>query len=312
MKFEFIKLALACNFLFLSTSGLCQWTEIGNAEGLSEIIAHDLAYKLVPRLNREGSKVVFLNLSKCSIGFIVSDSWCEVFKNELETALVSRGIVFLNEKDQKSVREKIALEQAYQMSSMQVDITKAVELGKQHAFQAYVNLDVFDAGSDKVRVAASSVNIRDGVTTISEKSSITVRKEKSRSMMTWVFGLGGLVIGTGVSAASYITGSNFDSQADKKYLEYKSATTPDQATQKRNELDSLTKKRDQEYTLSGIAATVAIAGGWYFMAAAKTVSLYKFDLADGVPLTGGPDLGRTSIDIVPVGNGLGVALSQGF
>ena len=201
---------LPLSFFYLLFTGVSwasddnEWIPLSRTEDTPEILGENLANKLVLKFKKEGTNVIFLALPKCVPGPIVSDEWCDNFYSELMTKLSAKNIRFLKENEQKSIREKIANEQAYQQGSLQVDVSKAVSLGKQNAFQAYVSIEVIGSSADKIRTTANSINIEQGAVTITEKAAITIKLENMRSTGTLFFGLTTSIFGFGVGGYGLI------------------------------------------------------------------------------------------------------------
>lgn len=257
------KLSYLILYLMLCPTIYGDWQSLDSSEKLAETLSKELAQKLVGKLRSESTKVVFTNLSKCESGSVVTDSWCESYMSELHSEMIQGGINFLSESDQSSIRAKIAQEQSYQYSSQQVDLTSAVELGKQKAFQAYVDIVIAETYGETIRITAKSINIKNAVATVSERVGVSIKRDASRRWGTWFKGIGVIAIGGAMTSYGYSQGSKYADDADKKYESYKKATTASEATTARKEVKDLKQKGENAYSLAGVGFLTVLGGWWY-------------------------------------------------
>ena len=118
------------------------WQSAESIQDLENPLASDLAAKLASELKAEQSTVIFIDMHACRgpEGFA-----CERFQATFQRALLDKRIAFLPEAQSNEVRAKIANEHLYQNESGHVDVAKAVAMGSQEAFSAFVTVNVSTA-----------------------------------------------------------------------------------------------------------------------------------------------------------------------
>ena len=186
---------------------------------------------------------------------------------------------------------------------MNVEVSKAVELGKQKAFQAFVQVTISPT-NDGTLIAASSVNIAEGVVSISEHAQIRYRSE-TVDRRTWRQSfIGWLLMGGGMAASGYSAfhGQQEQAKANDAYSKYKAATEAEDATANREQV----KRHDADASLFNAAALVfgaaAVYGVVYYNRSAQSREIlsYKIDVAD------------ISVRTDPFANARGFGLKVGF
>lgn len=274
------------------------WIEIDVVSDSSAPAAEALAQELGKKLKAEKSKTIFLNVNKCEPGLAEASSWCSSFQSSLESFLVKQGLRFLPESAMTEIREKIAQEQVYQHNSMQVDVAKAVELGKQRAFQAFASVSVAGDGQGNIKLAASSVNIQEGVVTVSENVSLKIRQEQVRPWGVWFKGW--MLMGSGLAGTAYglYQADQSKQKSDDYYAEYKKADTADTATASRKKVEKQDKTTQLSNIGAGISATVALYGLFYYLKNKEDALSYRVNLVDDAK--GGSSSGFASLSISPL------------
>ncbi len=262
---------------------------IKSGEKLSEILAS--------KLKAEGSRVVFINIASCSPPRVLNGAnWCKSFEASLNSNLIKSSIKFLPELQKDDVREKIASEQVYQHDSMQVDSTRAVELGKQKAFQAFVSVNV-ETDRNVTQIRASSVNIKESVVTISETMQVNYTNEtytpwSSRAKKWSIFALG-----IGVGTGCFIASNREKEKSDQAYADYKNAKSTDDATKYRGETER--HGRIKGYYDIGIWTGAAIFVWGFFVGNNNASSLdYEIKVAG--------DTSAQSFSIAPLASDFGL------
>ena len=264
-----------------------QWIEVDSIEDSAEPIAQVLAGQIASKLRAEGTKIIFLNLAFCSapaikdtlpIGFkytpdaqrdIQAESertklaWCQGFQTALERSLITGGIKFLPETARDSIRAALAAEAGYQHGSMQVDVTKAVELGKQQAFQAFVNVVVTDAGPGKAQANARSINVRDGVVNISEQARVTMKADSVRSTGVKVAAYSSMGIGLITALYGHAKVSSTNEQSKKDYRLYKAASSSEEAVSYREKVEDSDAKAKLAGAVAGLGWGLFFGGAVY-------------------------------------------------
>jgi hypothetical protein len=204
------------------------------AEDLAEQIGEALAEKLL----NEHSKVVFLDLAECTPQVKDSAQWCKLFFSLVSMELSKENIRFLSEAQSEKLREKIANEAVYQHAARQVDVKKAVELGKQDAFGAYVTMTV--SGSSEtgvIYISAQSVNIKAAATTITLSKVAHVKTKTARPWGNIFLGL--LLTGSGgyaVDRAVKIEALHKD-RASREYSLYRTSEDPAEVVRLRRNVE---------------------------------------------------------------------------
>ena len=242
--------------------------------------AQKLAKILATRLKGESSQVVFLNIVNCGAPSLVEkNNWCHGFESTLTSRLVKDGIRFLPDAEKDEIRKKITDEQVYQQDSMQVDAQKVAVLGKQKAFKAFVSINITSDSTAQTQISASSVNIEQGVVSVSE----TVRINYSTGTYTpWTSSLKKYSViggGLGLSAMLYSAALNEKQQSNKAYAKYKEATTADEATQYRNETQQHDSKK-QVYEYSSLVGIGLAIYGCFLETSTAVSTSYSIDVAD--------------------------------
>ena len=247
------------------------WTKVEGELELAEQLAKKTVEVLIPKLRKEKSSVVFINFQTC----YQPNSWCDVFKSNLESAFISKGIKFLPEDKSSDIRTKIASENLYQHASLQVDVKKAVELGKQAAVHAFITLGIAN-DEVSIRATASSVSIKEGVVTISENIQMKVNRTTKRSIGAWL--LGGTITAGGLYGA-YYGHSNAAKQkklADECYKKYQDAKTAEDATRERKDAEARDKEVIRFDNIAYLSWGVVLVGGWYLWTSGEEESSFKF------------------------------------
>lgn len=260
------------------------WKRLDGFSDSASVMGRELAKKVVPRLKIEGSHVVFSDMKKCNLAIQsgkctydketkkencypneeITWGWCSEFFNSFERYLLQRNIRFLSEAKKKAIREKIADEAGYQYSSKQVDITKAVELGKQEAFKAFVTLEVNGDGDSSIRTTARSINIKKAVVSVSEEVKFTFKVMKSKSLGIYAKGATWITLGLLGALACHGMGFEASDSADKYYDSYKSATTTEEATEYREKAETKDEAADS-YHLGAFLGWGAFAYGIHYL-----------------------------------------------
>ena len=280
------------------------WTEVENAADGAVAAAEVLGKQLASRLLREQSRVIFLNLRECApnIGR-GDDGWCGAFQSRLATHLVREGIRFLPEDSVTQIRAKIAQEQVYQHGSMQVDVTKAVQLGKQKAFQAFTTVRVIGDRSGDIHIESQSINIRDGVVSVSEAFAVRRRVDVSKTIGSYLKGSAYMMIGLGIAAGGIRYGMQEKSKADDTYAQYEATKDAAEASRLRQKTQEHDNSATIGYGVGAIGAIFAVYGMTHWGSEEYQTSYYKVDTAshDRRPRIGFP--------VVMGGRGLGISLS---
>lgn len=222
---------------------------------IAEESAEELGDMLADRLGDERSKVVFINMSHCSPSLNDDDHWCHLFLSRIQAILSKEGIRFLGESQSADIRKKIIEEQVYQHDSKQVDVAKAVALGRQDAFQAFVSLVVDGSQhTNTIRITAQSVQIKLAATSISLSKTVRIKKTMVRS---WghVF-TGWLIMGAGAAGAyrGYELHQYHSEKGDDAYSAYKDAKSEEDAVQYRKDAEN----HDERAKLSKNAAVAGL------------------------------------------------------
>lgn len=228
------------------------------AEDLAEQIGESLAEKL----QGEHSKVVFLDLAECTPQVKDSEQWCKLFFAFVSMHLSRENIRFLSEAQSGKLREKIANESVYQHAARQVDVKKAVQLGKQDAFGAYVTMTV--SGSSEtgvIYISAQSVNIKAAATTITISK---VARVKIKTARPWGNIFLGVILtgagGYGVDRAIKMEALHKD-RASVQYSLYRTSKDPAEATRLRRKVqyeDEAIMRSQAAMAASGIVALIGI------------------------------------------------------
>lgn len=285
-----------------------KWKEVETMTDTATPIAERIAAKIAPKLITEGTKVIFLDYSKCIVleykkpstkkqtpeqktameeeierYHDANESWCNNFQSSIEAALISKGIKFLGESERNVIRKKIAEEQGYQSSSMQVDVTKAVELGRQRAFQSFVSINITPDAKSRIIVTASSIDIKEGVVNLTEK--IKASYDTKSNWTTSQLVAGSMLIGLGLPIGAYgqINGDKESRLSDEKFKIYKSAATPEDATQARKVVDDHDKKAAQYHGIGAAGWAMTISGILYLWISNNRTVLYRLETSNQYP-----------------------------
>ena len=255
------------------------WISVDSLSETSTPSAEALSKKLSSKLKSEKSKVIFLDVRSCDVlshgnnrpapevstdleeeapqkrNLKASNSdspWCLSFQAALESSLIGQGIRFLPESSKNEIRQKISEEQVYQHNSMQVDVGKTVQMGKQSTLQAFVTVSVSDGGENVISILASSLNIKDGVVTISEKVTLKIKQTRDKTWGSVFKGLGIFGVGAGTTAACLINAGIEKKKSDAYFASYKAANTAEGATENRQRVE----KHDNIATYYKVGAIV--------------------------------------------------------
>jgi hypothetical protein len=242
------------NLIFSPGPTAFAWQEMERPTESAEQAANELAEPLAHKLKAEKVSMIFLDLKRCDSDRI----WCEAFSQTLDRQLVRSKILYLPEKEREEMRAKIAEEGLYQSSSMMVDVTKAVALGKQESVGAFVTVTIIGSETDKL-VEARSVNIRTGAVTIGEAVRISSKTEGRRSFATYFKGIFGILGGSALLAASTKYAIDERGKADKAYDAYKISKNPEEISSLKRE----TKKHDNQVSYGYAAGAVGLCIIWY-------------------------------------------------
>lgn len=277
------------------------WKVVDSISDTASPVAESLASKMAPKLIAEGTKVVFLNISKCVIpgedlepSKIVkvteemkkkaqeenikdNEAWCHSFQTSLESALIAKGIRFLSEGERNAIRDKIASEEGYQYSSMQVDVSKAVELGRQKAFQAFVTVTINPNGPKRILVSANAINIKEGVVSLSEKVKVTNKSDLHWSIGSIIGGSFALTLGLSTAAYGHIHADKENQLSNDQFKIYKSASNTDQATESRKSVEDHDKKAAYYNSIAAVGWVLILGSGYYLLASNETVISYKLE-----------------------------------
>ena len=273
---------------------------VGNAKTLNQLSAEialdsaeELGSDLAAALDQEKSKVVFLDILKCDPG----SAWCEVFSGRLHSELSGSRIKFLTDDVAQRVREKVAKEQVYQQSSQMVDIEKAVEVGKQDAFHAFITIEVSGKLDDGViNIKTQSVKILEASTTISLFHMINISKSHSKSWSQIFTGF----IFTGIGTAGALRANEMayyhKDKGDEAYKNYGTAEDTANAKKSRKEVE----RHDNGVKMSRMGAvagwSVAATGLLVLMSDGNETLKFKVESAEEKSRTNtlwansGPDL----------------------
>ena len=288
------------------------WEELDSADHLADLMAQDLGKRISPLLTKQGSKVVYLNVTKCTVGTIVTDNWCSSFRTSLQNALIARNIRFLDESKQADIRAKIANEQVYQQTSQQVDVNQTVELGKQAGFQAYVNIELVESEGKTVRASIESINITEGVVTISEQSRLSLRREESRTFGGWFWGLTNMAIGGAATAYGinvyYVEGD----KADKAHARYKKATNAEDATKARKEAETEATKANAGVTAAAVGLCLGLWGIHVFNSSMGEDVYYRMEKNDKSDLGTMPSKGGIHFGLIADPRNIGAGFELNF
>lgn len=254
------------------------WVDIDIASDSAGPAAETLAQALGAKLKTEKSKVLFLNVERCEPALTDAKAWCAAFQASLESFLVKQGLRFLPEAIKDELREKIAQEQVYQHNSMQVDVTKAVELGKQKAFHAFTTVSV-SGEPGNIKLSASSVSIKDGVVTVSENETLKLKQEQVRPWGVWLKGW--MLMGTGTAALGYglYAAEQSQQKSDGYYAQYKKASTSDDATTARGKVEKQDRVTQAYNIGAGVGAAAALYGIYYYVKNNEASLSYKINMA---------------------------------
>jgi hypothetical protein len=257
-----------------------RWVDIDAVGESAGPAAEALARAVGERLKAEGARVVFLGMSRCEPGLGDATEWCAGLQAGLESALVRQGFRFLPEASKDEVRQKIAAEQVYQQGSMQVDVGKAVELGKQKAIQAFTSVAAVGDGHGNIRISATSINIRDGVVTVSENVAVKIRQEQERAWGVWAKST--LLVGVGLTgvAVGLVQADKAKTKGDDYYTEYKKAGSADDATAARKKVEREDKLATVYQAEAVVGAALAAYGLYYFVANRAEALSFKINVAD--------------------------------
>ena len=275
---------------------------------IAEEAAEELGDALADRLEDERSKVVFINMSHCSPSVKDDDHWCHLFLSRVQAILSKEGIRFLGESHSADIRKKIIEEQVYQHDSKQVDIAKAVALGKQDAFQAFVSL-VIDGSehTNTIRITAQSIQIKLAATSISLSKTVRIKKTMVRS---WghVF-TGWLIIGAGAAGAyrGYELQQYHKQHADDAYSNYQDARDEEDVVRYRKESERHDEKAKLSHNATIAGLVIAGIGGLYLLGGQEETLSYSIASQD----TNGRQKKQRGWDIQPViaPDNLGLALA---
>lgn len=285
-----------------------EWVEISDVSESVGPASESLSKLLAERLKREKSRVIFVDFVNCNPGLVDATNWCEHFQSEVATYLIRQGLRFLPDRAKDEIRQKIADEQVYQHSSMQVDVTKAVELGQQKAFHAFVSVSAIGDGRGNIKLFASSINIKEGVVSISETVNVKFSHDVVR---TWgAFFKGWMLMGAGIAGTGYglYLAKLEKDKADAAYQAYKKATDPDEVVSKRKE----TEKHDQVGTLYQGAAIggglLALYGFYVYRSGTEEILSYK--IANSRGINSGFFRGKFSIEPMVSGGEIGLRVAK--
>lgn len=258
---------------------LDKWIEVDAASETTTPAAEALGQPLGKHLKAEGSKIIFLNIAQCDPGLTDTNNWCPNFQNSLETYLIHQGFRFLPEATKDDIRQKIAQEQVYQQNSMQVDTSKAVALGQQKAFNAFVTIAVSGDGKGNIRLSANSVNIKDGTVSISENANLKLQQETVRPwgvvFKGWMLMGGGLA----VTGAGLYQANKSQQKSNDDYASYNKATTPDAATSARDKVSQDDKLVSLYQDVAIVGGVVGLYGLYYYMTNKEQSLSYKITTA---------------------------------
>lgn len=191
------------------------WVTADGASETAEALADGLAEQVVPKLKAGKMDVIFLDAQGCDVTEKVSKSsgskeadlkenietgkvWCQIFGDALESGLLSRGIKFLPASLRGDIRKEISNESLYQYGSMNIDETKAVALGKQKAFQAFVSVIVRRVDSKVYKASISVLSIREAAIVAKENTELQtiIIVPSPAKYIAGVMGIVGLGLGT--------------------------------------------------------------------------------------------------------------------
>lgn len=255
------------------------WEQADSINDTAAPLGEALANEVAKRLLQSSSKIIFLNVKNCEAPKGAEGSWCKNFTSELESRFIKAGLRFLAEGETSDVRKKIAEEQIYQQNSMQVDVSKAVELGKQKAFQAFVSVDVTADSSGTVTAHASSVDIKEGVVSVSEKTVMKVRSEAVRPWSVTLKSLGLMLLGGAGTALALVKADDAKKKGDAFFKEYNDAQNAGDATAARKKSEAQDGKVNTYYGVAAASACVAIYGYFKFDSFDNVENEYKIELS---------------------------------
>lgn len=257
-----------------------QWLRASTDVDAASAAAEALATALARRLKSERSKTVFLDVSKCQPAIPDAPTWCLSFQSKLEVHLLRQGLRFLSDQSKDEIRHKIAAEQVYQQNSMNVDLKKAVELGKQSAFQAFATVNVVGDGQGKINIAVKSINIGEGVVTVGEDVNLEVRTFREMSPQRAITAFG--IIGGGLTGAllSYQQVQKARASADSAYEDYEKAGDTNGAVRARNRVEAADKAAARWETGILACGFVMAYGAFYYANAFEPAKEYRIMLTD--------------------------------
>lgn len=274
---------------------------------MAEEAAEEIADELASKLKDEKSKVIFINLQECDPSITGEKHWCKLFFSKMQSTLSGEKIRFLNESQSNAVRKKIVDEQLYQHGSKQVDVAKAVALGKQDAFHAFVSVSVDGSAElNSIQISVQSVKIKLAAISISLTRNIKYERSPSTSFGRVFKGLMVLGVGAaGLSRTMEIEKAHQD-KADKAYLAYETASTEEDAVKFRKEVQTHDQKVDDLEPLKYFCLFTAVVGGFYMFSEGEEELSY--DIAERGEIHKGESFWKVS----PVLATDNVGLSLGF
>lgn len=233
----------------------------------------EIAEKLAIALKKERSNTVILEQRPCPS----AQNWCQSLSSSIERVLIAKGIQFLPEEQRNVIREKIAEEGLYQQSSELVDASKAVEIGKQEAVQAFVSISVSFDTEDKVMVEAQSIRVSSGTVTIKKSLRLTRKKELSTPLGNYFKGIMWAGIGLGVASVGFQQSRLYKKKSDDSYALYSQTKDPGEAKKYRSETEEYESRRNASGVVTGIGICISLYGLTRFSADQSEQSYYRLD-----------------------------------
>lgn len=247
------------------TAMLITKTAYGNPEAdMAGEVAESLAEELADRLKDEDSRVIFLNLQSCAPSLSDDEHWCNLFLSRVQSVFSKEKIKFLGESQSDEIRKKIVMEQVYQHGSKHVNISKAVELGVQDAFHAFVSITVDGSShTGTVHVSAQSVKIEAAAISISINRTVTTQVQSSASFKRVFAGL--MIVGVGAVGLNrgFELEEHFRGKADSAYVQYKASQNEEDALRYRREVETNDEKASTIKEVQFLGWFTVLVGSFY-------------------------------------------------
>ena len=299
------KMLILATALLLPSTGLSsEWEEETSVAESARSAAGKLASLLAPKLKREQASTIFLDIRGCDLKTI-DGSWCSSFNVALEHELIKARIRFLPQDQQDVIRKAIATEEVYQHGSMQVDQAKAVKLGKQSAVMAFVSVLVTGNNSE-VSISAKSINVTEGVITISELVSVKRRTDVYRPASTYFKGIAWIALSSAAAAGSIIQANKAQARASSDYARYQSSTDPTEVAKFRDKTQTDDNQVTTYQVVAGLAGLGILWGAYQLWLPGEAIAgYYSIDSAYTYPSNYGA---LVAVQIQPHGLGLCLTL----